>query len=131
MPVVFKTNSDIFQQQIVMCVNAICALRNQLPDLTDAGVRMAIETSIVKISTRLDSLMEAQANWNLPKLDNQDIAAAKFEQERRMAEYALWAQEVQKQVALGNIQYTPAYVPTVEAESVPSTKQSRTRRKKK
>jgi hypothetical protein len=74
--------------------------------------------------------MDTQANWNLPKLDNQDIAAAKFEQEFRMAEYALFAQEVQKQVAMGNIIYNPSYVvPTVDAEEV--TPKPRRRKKKK
>jgi len=74
--------------------------------------------------------MDTQTSWNLPKLDNQDIAAAKFEQEHRMQEYALFAQEVNRQVAMGNIIYKQSYVePTVDAEEV--TPKPRRRKKKK
>lgn len=148
MPVTFKTNDDIFHQQLVNCVNAICALRNQLNENSDNPlsecVRQSIETSIVNLTTRLDALATDSARWRLPKLDNQDIASKKFDQEFRMAEYALWVQEVNKQVAMGNLMYRPGFEPpwmskqessdspppTVNAEEVPPPAPRRKKKKK-
>lgn len=127
MSVIYKTNGEIFQQQIVNCVNVICALRHQLHDSESlgTGIKFAIETSLIEASTRLDTLLKSEAGWALPKLDNQNLASQKFEQDNRMAEYGLWAQEVNKQVALGNIVYSPS---PMEVPPQPSRK---SRKKKK
>lgn len=142
MSVIFKTNSDILQQQIVNCVNLVCALRQQLEGDLDEGVKFSIQTSLIKASNRLDSILDNDVCWKMPKLDNQDLASHKFEQDTRMLEYGLWTQEVNKQVVMGNLMFAPGFVPPwltpeeppivpTEVESPLPPKPTRNRRKKK
>ncbi len=115
MSVVYKTNYDLLRESIITCVNGICALRNQLHlsegETLDDAVKASIETSIIELSTRLDDLVKHPTGWALPKLDNQILASQKFEQDYRMAEYNLWAQEINKQVVMGNLMFTPGFTP--------------------